>query len=282
MSAPSVETARSLGLAAAVNARDLGGYRTADGRTVRPGLMLRTEALSRLGERDRELLGALGLRHVVDLRSLDEVRHLGADLVPGLPTAVLPVDAAAALSVPSPDGFGPALHHLPVFSADFDLYVDLRRALGSGEPDAMHAVLGDGRGAAMMTSMYRWFVTDALARSRFATVLRLIAEADGAPVLFHCTAGKDRTGWTAALLLTALGVDREAVLADYLLTNERAATRISRVDPLVRPLARAETMYLDAAFEELARGWPTFEDFWQDGLGLTGEHLSNLRAVCTL
>ncbi|QKW20461.1 tyrosine-protein phosphatase [Kitasatospora sp. NA04385] len=283
MTAPSTVTARSLGLAAAVNARDLGGYRTADGRTVRGGALLRTEALSRLGEADRELLGALGLRHVVDLRSLDEVRHLGADLVPGLPPAVvLPVDAAATLSVPSPDGLGPTLHHLPVFSADFDLYVELRRALGTGDPAAVHAVLGDGRGAAMMTSMYRWFVTDAVARSRFATVLRLVAEADGAPVLFHCTAGKDRTGWTAALLLTALGVDRESVLADYLLTNERAAAVIDRVDPLMRPLARAEAGYLEAAFEELALGWTGFEHFWQDGLGLTEEHLVRLRRACTV
>ncbi|GLW53312.1 tyrosine-protein phosphatase [Kitasatospora phosalacinea] len=282
MTAPSTETARSLGLAAAVNARDLGGYRTADGRTVRAGALLRTEALSRLGEDDRALLGAIGLRHVVDLRSLDEVRHLGADLVPGLPAAVLPPDAAAMLTVPALDGLGPTLHHLPVFSADFDLYVELRRALGSGDPAAMHAVLGDGRGAAMMTGMYRWFVTDAVARSRFATVLRLIAEADGAPVLFHCTAGKDRTGWTAALLLTALGVDRESVLADYLLTNERAAALIARVDPLMRPLARAEAVYLEAAFEELALGWSGFEHFWQDGLGLTEEHLLRLRRACTV
>ncbi|MFJ4677040.1 MULTISPECIES: tyrosine-protein phosphatase [Kitasatospora] len=282
MTAPSTETARSLGLAAAVNARDLGGYRTADGRTVRPGALLRTEALSRLGEADRALLGAIGLRHVIDLRSLDEVRHLGADLVPGLAEAVLPVDAAATLSVPSADGLGPTLHHLPVFSADFDLYVELRRALGTGDPTAMHAVLGDGRGTAMMTSMYRWFVTDAVARSRFATVLRLITEADGAPVLFHCTAGKDRTGWTAALLLTALGVDRETVLADYLLTNDRSAALIARVDPLMQPLARAEAVYLEAAFEELALGWSGFEHFWQDGLGLTERHLAALRAACTV
>ncbi|GAA2083313.1 tyrosine-protein phosphatase [Kitasatospora saccharophila] len=283
MTAPPTETARSLGLAAAVNARDLGGYRTADGRTVRGGALLRTEALSRLGEGDRALLGAIGLRHVVDLRSLDEVRHLGADLVPGLPPALLPADAAQPLTVPALDGLGPTLHHLPVFSEDFDLYVELRRVLGGGaDPVAMHAVLGDGRGTAMMVSMYRWFVTDPVARSRFAAVLRLAAEADGAPLLFHCTAGKDRTGWTAALLLTALGVDRESVLADYLLTNERAAALIARVDPLIRPLARAEAVYLEAAFEELALGWSGFEHFWQDGLGLTEEHLLRLRRACTV
>ncbi|MEV4560617.1 tyrosine-protein phosphatase [Kitasatospora sp. NPDC049285] len=282
MTAPSTETARSLGLAAAANARDLGGYRTADGRTVRPGALLRTEALSRLGDRDRELLGGLGLRHVVDLRSLDEVRHHGPDLIPGLPVAVLPVDANAALTVPALDGFGPTLHHLPVFAADFDLYVTLRRALAGGDERAKQEALGGGRATAMMTAMYRWFVTDAGARSRFAAVLRLIADADGGPVLFHCTAGKDRTGWTAALLLTALGVPREAVLADYLLTNDRAAHLIARTEAVLRPLARAEAAYLDAAFEELTAGWPTFEHFWHDGLGLDEGTLSKLRATCTI
>nr|WP_033258840.1 tyrosine-protein phosphatase [Kitasatospora sp. SID7827] len=269
-------------MTAAVNARDLGGYRTADGRTVRGGVLLRAEALSRLGADDLALLGALGLRHVVDLRSLDEVRHLGADRVPGLPEAVLPADAAAVLSVPAAGGLGPDLHHLPVFSADFDLYVELRRVLGSGDPAALHAVLGDGRGGAMMASMYRWFVTDPVARSRFAAVLRLVAEADGAPVLFHCTAGKDRTGWTAALLLTALGVDPAAVRADYLLTNERSAAGIAAVDPLLRPLFRAEESYLEAAFEEVARGWSGFEHFWEDGLGLTGRELERIRRSCTV
>jgi protein-tyrosine phosphatase len=129
--------------------------------------------------------------------------------------------------------------------------------------------------------MYRWFVTDAGARARFAAVLRVIAEADGAPVLFHCTAGKDRTGWTAALLLTALGVPREAVLADYLLTNERAARLIARADPLLLPLARADAAYLDAAFDEIARGWPTFEAFWHDGLGLDHATLHRLRTTRT-
>ncbi|WP_395295322.1 tyrosine-protein phosphatase [Kitasatospora hibisci] len=284
--------ARSLGLRGAVNARDLGGYRTADGRVLKHGVALRSDGLNRLTEEDLGLLAAIGLRQVVDLRSLDEVREAGPDRVPGLPVAAI---AAAELSsepitVAPASGDGMTLHHLPVFAADFDIYVALRDALADRSPEKQRALLGDGKAAAMMVGLYRWFVTDAVARERFAAVLRLLAAPDGPPLIFHCSAGKDRTGWTAAVLLTALGVDRETVFADYLLTNERSAAIVEHVvdsfgtrglmqEPeLLLPVFRAERRYLEAAFEEVAAGWATFEDFWQDGLGLDDEVLAGLRA----
>ncbi|MFI9269731.1 tyrosine-protein phosphatase [Kitasatospora sp. NPDC052896] len=283
--------ARSLGLAGAVNARDLGGYRTADGRVLRGGVALRSDGLNRLTEADLELLLGLGLRHVVDLRSLDEVREAGPDRVPGLPVAdVSAVELSAEpVRLDSPDPDGITLHHLPIFAADFDIYVALRDALADRDPVRQHQLLGDGKAAAIMTGLYRWFVTDPVARERFAAVLRLLAAPDGPPVLFHCTAGKDRTGWTAALLLTALGVDREAVIEDYLLTNIRSAAIIERIvdsfgtrglmsDPsLLLPLFRADLAYLDAAFAEVEAGWPSFDAFWQAGLGLDDTVLSGLR-----
>ncbi|MFJ9946529.1 tyrosine-protein phosphatase [Kitasatospora sp. NPDC091207] len=286
------QQARSLGLGGAVNARDLGGYRTADGRVLRHGVALRSDGLNRLTDQDLDLLAALGLRQVVDLRSLDEVREAGPDRVRGLPVAAI---AAAELSAApitvertAPDGV--TLHHLPVFAADFDIYVALRDALADRSPEKQRALLGDGRAAAMMTGLYQWFVTDRVARERFATVLRLLAAPDGAPLLFHCSAGKDRTGWTAALLLTALGVDRETVFADYLLTNERSAEIVENIvdsfgtrglmqEPqLLLPVFRAERRYLEAAFEEVAAGWTDFGAFWQDGLGLDDAVLAGLRA----
>ncbi|MFF1902406.1 tyrosine-protein phosphatase [Kitasatospora sp. NPDC058218] len=287
-----LQQARSLGLRGAVNARDLGGYRTAGGQVLRSGVALRSDGLNRLTDEDLDLLGALGLRQVVDLRSLDEVREAGPDRVRGLPVAAI---AAAELSAApitvertTPDGV--TLHHLPVFAADFDIYVALRDALADRSPEKQRTLLGDGRAAAMMTGLYRWFVTDRVARERFATVLRLLAAPDGAPLLFHCSAGKDRTGWTAALLLTALGVDRETVFADYLLTNERSAEIVENIvdsfgtrglmqEPeLLLPVFRAERCYLEAAFEEVAAGWADFEAFWQDGLGLDDAVLAGLRA----
>ncbi|MCU7823887.1 tyrosine-protein phosphatase [Kitasatospora sp. DSM 101779] len=286
------ETARSLGLRGAVNARDLGGYRTADGRVLKPGTALRADALNRLGEDDLALLAAHGLRQIVDLRSLDEVREAGPDIVPGLPTAEI---AAAELSatpvtVERTTADGITLHHLPVFARDFDIYVALRNALADRDADKQRALLGDGRAEDMMIGLYRWFVTDAVARERFATVIRLLAEPEGTPLLFHCSAGKDRTGWTAALVLTALDVDRDTVYADYLLTNERSAAIVEHVvdsfgtrglmkEPaLLLPIFRADRGYLDAAFEEVAAGWPTFQDFWRDGLGLDSAVLDGLRA----
>ncbi|MFC9325181.1 tyrosine-protein phosphatase [Kitasatospora sp. NPDC057015] len=284
--------ARSLGLRGAVNARDLGGYRTADGRVLRHGVALRSDGLNRLTDQDLDLLAGHGLRRIVDLRSLDEVREAGPDRVPGLPVADI---AAAELSAtpitvePTTPG-GVTLHHLPVFAADFDIYVALRDALADRSPEKQRALLGDGRAAAMMIGLYRWFVTDPVARERFATVLRLLAAPGGAPLLFHCSAGKDRTGWTAAVLLTALGVDRDTVFADYLLTNERSAAIVGTIldsfgtrglmeEPeLLLPVFLADRGYLEAAFEEVALGWTSFEDFWRDGLGLDDEVLAGLRA----
>jgi protein-tyrosine phosphatase len=219
------------------------------------------------------------------------VREAGPDRLPGLPVADL---AAVELSVEpmsvAADGPGGiTLHHVPVFAREFDIYVALRDALADRDPVAQRAMLGDGRAAGMMTDLYRWFVTDPVARERFASVLRLLASPDAPPVLFHCTAGKDRTGWTAALVLTALGVDQETVLADYLLTNVRSAALIDQIvesfhhrglmeEPsLLLPLFRADQAYLAAAFEEVAAGWSGFDEFWQAGLGLDDAVLAGLR-----
>ncbi|WP_051830407.1 MULTISPECIES: tyrosine-protein phosphatase [Streptomyces] len=251
-----------------MNARDLGGYRAVDGRALRHGVALRSDGLNHVTAEDLGPLGALGLRRVVDLRSMAEVREVGLDRLPG----------------------GVALHHMPLMATDFDIYLTIRDALADPSPQRQRVLLGDGRAAAMMTGLYRWFVTDALARERYAALLRLLAAPDGPPLLFHCSAGKDRTGWAAALLLTALGVERETVLVDYLLTNERSAPVVARAlddlrtrglmhEPeLLLPVFRADGGYLDAAFAEVEAGWGGFDAFWREGLGLDDDVLAGLRA----
>lgn len=282
------ETARSLGLRGAPNARDLGGYPAGDGRTVRQGVAYRADALNRPTEDDRVVLAGLGLRAVVDLRSLAEVREAAPDRMPGLPVVSIPDDLPSGTVLTAESDL--VLHHLPVFATEFDIYVALRNALANKDAAKQHAVLGDGRAERMMTGLYRWFVTDAVARERFATLIRLLAVPDGPPLLFHCTAGKDRTGWAAAVVLTALGVDRDTVFADYLLTNTRSAALVEHVvdsfgtrglmkDPtLLLPIFRAEPGYLEASFAEVATGWPTFDHFWRDGLGLDDQTLAALHA----
>ncbi|MFC1431066.1 tyrosine-protein phosphatase [Streptacidiphilus sp. N1-3] len=269
MTDPQTAAGRSLGLKTAVNARDLGGYRTADGRTVRTGVALRSDALSRLTDADLAVLTGLGVRAVVDLRGMNEVTANGADRLP--------------------DDGSVRLVHLPVYSAEHDIYLSLRDVLAGQDAVAQQALLGDGGAERIMAEMYGWFVTDPAIRGLFAEAVRMLADPDGTPLVFHCTAGKDRTGWTAAIVLTALGVDRATVYEDYLLTNTRSAALMDRImevfrtnavmeDPtLMMPVIRAEASYLDAAFAAVAQGWPTFDAFLTDGLALDQATLSALR-----
>ncbi|WP_051942709.1 tyrosine-protein phosphatase [Streptacidiphilus rugosus] len=258
---------RSLGLQGAVNARDLGGYRNDEGRTVRAGVALRGDALHRATDEDIATLAALGLRTVIDLRGLNEVAQNGTDRVPE----------------------GAVLEAQPVYATDHDIYVALRDSLAGKDADAQRALLGDGGAERLMIEMYGWFVTDPEIRGRFAETVRALCRPERVPLFFHCTAGKDRTGWTAAIVLTALGVDRGTVYEDYLLTNDRTAALIARImesmgtqgvmrEPeLMLPVMRADRAYLDAAFAAVAAGWPTFDAFLSDGLGLTDEDLEGLR-----
>ncbi|GID09383.1 tyrosine-protein phosphatase [Actinocatenispora rupis] len=248
---------RGLGLSGATNARDIGGYATARG-PVRTGRVYRSDALAKLTDDDLAALAGAGVTTVVDLRGQSEVDQLGADRLPPGVTAV----------------------HLPILDATTDLYRLLGELIGSRDAVRQRAELADGGGERFMTDMYRWFVSDEGARDRFGALLRRIADAGGTPLLYHCTAGKDRTGWTTAVLLTLLGVDRDTVYEDYLASNpivrEAAATmlaglrgaRVMAEPELLQPLLDVRPEYLAAAFDEVDRRFGTFDGFVADGLGL--------------
>ncbi|GIG62727.1 phosphotyrosine protein phosphatase [Longispora fulva] len=244
-------------LTGAPNTRDLGEHVTARGERLATGRAYRADSLARLTDADVEVLGGWGLAHVLDLRGGPEVATLGADRLPA----------------------GPVLRALPVYDDDLDIYALMTTAIGSGDPDRQAELLGAGRGERLMTEMYRWFVTHPGARAQFGAALATMADPAGVPVLFHCTAGKDRTGWLAAVALTAVGVDRAAVFADYLRTNEsagqaRGLLEALRERGLVRdvalfaPLLEAREEYLAAAFAEVERGYPDFATFVTAGLGV--------------
>ena len=245
---------RDLGLAGLPNARDLGGYPVAEGRAVRCGLLLRAEALTNATPEDVAALTALGVGLVIDLRGEAEVRTFGAGPWPG------------------------ERRHLPTADVTQAVFAEM---MGAG-PET--APLGEPEVVKVMVEMYRQFVADAASRAAFAAALALIAErtAQGVPVLFHCTAGKDRTGWLAAVLLSALGADRETVFEDYLLTNGRssqgrgAAFRAKLLVTLrglvgerqpIEPLIEVRAEYLRAAFDEVTARYGTMERFLAEGLG---------------
>ncbi|MFD6221822.1 tyrosine-protein phosphatase [Nocardia asteroides] len=139
--------------------------------------------------------------------------------------------------------------------------------IGQAPPLILAGALFGGEG------MYRAFITAPGANEAFAAVLRDIIAADGAGVLYHCSAGKDRTGWTSAVLLTLLGVDRATVTADYLASN--AYRNAAPADPL----NGVQQSWLDAAFDQANQSYGSFDGYVRDGLGLSDADITALRAA---
>ncbi|GAA4920731.1 protein-tyrosine phosphatase [Stackebrandtia albiflava] len=244
------------------NLRDVGGLHTADGRTVKSGLVYRSSSLSGLTPADVTRVAELELRTVIDFRTSDEVRTDGPDR---LPEGVEPVA-------------------LPVGGGSIQQFYALAV---SGDPGRLTRVLGDGGGARLMCDVNRGFVDNDAERAQFGKAVGLAAGPDGLPVLYHCTAGKDRTGWMTAILLTLLGVPRDSVIADYLASNEFYRPRASdHLAMLIRagvpvdlfiPVLEQRPEYLTAAFDTVDRRYGSFDGFVTDGLGLTPEAVDGLR-----
>lgn len=248
-------------LSAAPNFRDLGGYATHDGRTVRRGVLYRSDALTGAADGGLGGLDRLGLRQLVDLRTPHE-RERAPDLVP---------DSA---------------EYAPVrVQADTALGANLSGALG--DPQLALALLADNGAERFMHAVYRELVTDAAALSGYGELVERAAHGPTA-LVFHCTAGKDRTGWGAAVLLTLLGVPRATVVEDYLLSNSRQANAERWMRGLIRgtgigwelvaPMARVRSAYLETAFTEVERVFGSFEGYVRDGLGAGSTTVSALRS----
>jgi protein-tyrosine phosphatase len=209
---------RSLQLQGATNFRDLGGYVGQGGRRVRWRRLFRSDHLGGLTAADLQVLQELGVRRVCDFRGVTERA-----------TAVCAIADAR-------------VHSLPI---EPTIVQKLSVLLAAGERPGPHEVV------ALMQETYRNFVLHNSAR--FSQLFAHLLEADE-PLVFHCTAGKDRTGFAAALILRALGVSRDDIVQDYLLTNEhlRPGGHSSAVPPeIAEVLYRVRMPFLEAALEAL-------------------------------
>jgi protein-tyrosine phosphatase len=259
----------SLGLAKATNARDLGGYTTSEGRQVRRGLLFRSNTLHRLSDEDVAVLAQLNLGCVIDFRHPLEKDRVGPDRLPE----------------PAPS----RLVALPVFEVGHEVFLSVSAAMSGQSDPGLADQLRDhaNDGSAAMRKLYRWFVSSPLAQETFGAALRLVATPDALPLLYHCSAGKDRTGWLSAIVLSALGVDRATIEADYLRTNDLNATGntyllsvLSERTPdtsVVVPLLEARTEYLDAAFDEVDRRFGGLDGYLRDGLLLSDDAREAMR-----
>ncbi len=192
---------RRVAMEGAVNFRDIGGYRATDGRRIKWGRVYRGDGLSRLTARDHEMLKHMEISRVFDFRTDAEVSH-----APNL----------------LPDDVKIDYIHLPVMHGEFDFVAAMRR-IREGDAD--------------------WLTPDFMLKGyignleKFAgvwgRVIGELADPDCAPMVFHCTGGKDRTGTCAALILLMLGVSEETVIADHQLSNVYIAELLPRISKLI-------------------------------------------------
>ncbi|MFI6869314.1 tyrosine-protein phosphatase [Nocardia sp. NPDC050406] len=260
---PELTAAARIELQGAVNVRDLGGYRTYDGARTKSGKMIRADALGKLTDADVAKLGTLQLRQVIDLRTPAEVQGMGADRLPtGVPLVARPID-------------------------DTGMFVKMFEAIQSRDPVKQQELLGNGKAEQIMGDVYRSFFTaDSL--GKFGQTVRDLADTDTA-TLFHCTAGKDRTGWLSYVVLRAVGVPESTAKQDYLLSNQyRAAADAALREQLKQaglmqnpdlliPLQEVRDQYLDIALQTMRDKYGDFGKFLTNGLGLDPMTIVKLR-----
>jgi protein-tyrosine phosphatase len=156
-------------------------------------------------------------------------------------------------------------------------------------PLEANARVGGGRMDGIMARAYEGFVSLPSARRAYARLFASLADAGNLPALFHCTAGKDRTGWAAAALLTLLGVPGETVVEDYLVSNEYMLPHYRGLmerfvaaggEPgIVDAIFGVKRSFIEAAFAEVERGHGTIEGYFSDALQVDAEAQEAIRAV---
>lgn len=247
------------------NFRDMGGIKTIEGLTIKPGLLFRAGVLHHLTDTDYRMIDALNIQTVVDFRDIEERRNE--------PT------------------------HWRASEVEM-LNWDYSMSFGNGiDMSNFFTVMTDGVSAeAMMVSLYRDMVEQQ--RPHFQGLFQSLLPADG-PILFHCTAGKDRTGIAAALIQTALGVERETVIRDYTLSetiltmpelqqspgnmtahdNENYSMLAMLPEEAVAALMGTRRAYLEAAFEEMTNEYGSVEAYIREGLNISDQDIQRLRSM---
>lgn len=242
-------------LASVPNFRDVAGtgagYAGDRGAHLNKGVFYRSDALVP-NDADLATLEGLKLSEVIDLRTDQEV----ADKADRLPAGV-------------------TYTRVPILSGNIN---DMVAKIKSPE---------DARN--MMRQMNVAFATGDAERAAFKTELTDLANASG-PSVFHCTAGKDRTGWTAMLLQSIAGVDDATIMQDYLLTNEYnkdwaaktrayiASTQGEQVALLFEPLLGVESSYLQSGLDAVKTNYGSIDKYLTDGVGLSADTIAKLKA----
>ena len=248
---------RCLPLQGTPNFRDLGGYLTADGRQVKWGYLFRSGQLSNLSTSDQAVLAALGLDVVCDFRRVEEQERDPSRLPePGPRVVSLPITPGSNSSFLEQAGSHWHTDERVMF--DFMLEINRDFAMQQCEP--------------------------------YASMFDLLLQGEGTRMLVHCAAGKDRTGFAAAVILLALGVPRVTVMEDYLLTAQyfhphreidRLRDKYGMEEPdaaALLPVLEVHPEYLQSAFDAIDAQFTSLENYLDQHLGVDAGKREQLRS----
>lgn len=243
------------------NLRDLGGYQTMDGRTVKWDMIYRSANLHELSPEGEAELSQLNIRAITDLRS-DPEREQEPDNIPLVTPAI-------EYSV------------LPINDQPVDIEV-LGRKIVKGEVDEVEI---------MALLDHRRFITNPAHRESWGRWLKSLGDDAHTPHLFHCTSGKDRAGYGAAIFLLTMGVPKETVKRDFLLSNAIYADYIddtvSKIDrfvmkdvnfDLIRKVMGVSEETIDATFAQMEADFGSIDGFIEHGLGIDAATRAKLQA----
>ena len=250
---------RKLSLQGTPNFRDLGGHETEEGRRLRWGKLYRSSKLSSLTDEDIRYVNRLGVTLICDFRQVIE-----QELEPGL---LLHSDRTRLAS-------------LPIAPGSHNNFIE----------NLHNGIIAVDDAAGFMEQVNRDLVASQM--PQYAEMFRLLLAGDE-QVLIHCASGKDRTGFGAALILDVLGVDEEAIVHDYMLTNkylpvDAEIERLSKQftdhtgsgvsEAVLRPMLEVRPEYIRACFEEIRRRYKSREHFFETALDLDSGKVGKLKS----
>ena len=260
-------TRPGIAIAIVPNMRDLGGWETREGGRVRSCLLYRSTELNSLQGDDEVIFTGLGIRTIYDLRTEEERKEQPDRVPPGTEYVVCDVLKGSDEAAPA--------QLLKVTS----------------DPKAAEEMLSGGKAVTLFESAYREAVSLPSALAAYKRLFSDLTDNEHRPALFHCTTGKDRTGWAAASMLMLLGVPDEVVMHEYLLTNEQLLPALKPMfdrfesiggDPeLLMPVFGVRKEYLEASLDEMRKRFGTIEGYFTEGLGLDEDILQALRDAFT-
>lgn len=241
------------------NFRDMGGYETIDGRKVKHGLFFRSAALTGITDSDRNFFETLGIKYIYDYRSESE-----------------------ASSKPNPGFEGIVYERFPAIPEERSAPV---RSMEELSREELVKQLNERE----LNGLYQSIVIN---NPSYKRLMEVIQDPDNLAIVHHCAVGKDRTGIGAALILLVLGVPRETVMKDYLLSNEHlkfmadlikekvTGTLMKEELAMVDAMMAAKKEYLEGAFAAVEATYSNFDTYFEEEFGLTQKRRDDLKKYC--